>query len=742
MALLLHAQPYVAIVHLILLFTVGRENQTDPDTVWQSLGSAWDSLNSEFFRLFAKDMSIGISIGIAFGSAVGMPLGIAGVMVIGSGVGIFVGIAFGVACSIAVGSTFGIAGAIASGIALGIIFGITSGIAVGISLGIAFGIGFGIAVGIAFGIVGEIAVEVAFGFALMIAFWIACGSAVAIAFAFAFGMVVTRAYYLPPHLLYVWRIAKGQWYPTHPVAWDDLCRVPFPRLDRLLTAYAEIEPEAGQIEIERLIDSYPSQRMAALRARTALLARESGRQSLLSRLDQDTANLPEGSNDFLADIPRLRQMISQIAALQRQIDLITRPVFHEPLAHVLRLQIETFIAKVAGMRAPLAVEFRAAARNWLVIADSQWQEARAAMARSPTQQVFRAGDPVDRAQEAFVPRMEVTGDVERQIMLATGCPRLVLYGRRRTGKSTILRNLDQFLLRHVHVASLSMQDPEAFTSLDFFARRIATAVATAWPDEAAPLPEQPGLPGLFVLLGRANQRLLAENRRLLLAIDEYELIDQKIGEGVFPEDLLATMRESIQTHRRIVWIFAGSHDITELTHAPWTSYLVSARTIEVPLFTPAETRALLTEPLRYSPLWQKDDPKRPSFAPALWGENGIERIHAEAGGWPHLVQLIAETVVDLLNEGTAPNADAALLERALDKAIISGDTVLRELVQRESRLPGEWDYIRAFQRMDSQPPPEDEALHRSLRRRLMVTEDNGLWRMRVPLMQRRLRQRG
>jgi hypothetical protein len=109
--------------------------------------------------------------------------------------------------------------------------------------------------------------------------------------------------------------------------------------------------------------------------------------------------------------------------------------------------------------------------------------------------------------------------------------------------------------------------------------------------------------------------------------------------------------------------------------------------VEVPLFTEAETRALLTEPLRYSPLWPQDDPKRPHFAPTLWGENGIERIHAEAGGWPHLVQLIAETVIDLLNEGTAPHADATLLERALDKAIVSGDTVLRELVERESRMP-------------------------------------------------------
>nr|WP_294527859.1 ATP-binding protein [uncultured Rhodopila sp.] len=709
--MLLHALPYVVVLNLTLVIMLGPANRDENQAFWNESHFQW-------FSFFAFGLPFTVFFTVATGIAVAIVVAIALRTARGTAGAIAIGIAFGILIGIAnftdIWTATAVDGAILSAIVVEIVDGVADGVAfgtvVGVAVGIVGGIGGGTAGGIGFGIAG----------------WI----------------VYTRSYYLPAHLLYVWPVAHGRWYQNHPVAWDDLCSLPFPWLDRLLIAYADFDSQLGRREIERLINSYPSQRTAALRARTTLLARDAAKQPLLSRLDLDTASLPKGTKGFLADIPRLRQMIAEIAAQQRQIDLIARPVFREPMAHLLSLQIETFIANVAGLREPLAAEFRAAARHWLVIADRQWQEAQAAMARSPTQQVFRAGDPVDRAQEAFVPRMEVTGDVERQLMLATGCPGLVLYGRRRTGKSTILRNLDQFLPRHAHVASLSMQDPEAFTSLDFFARRIATAVATAWPDEAASLPEQPGLPGLFALLGRANQRLLAENRRLLLAIDEYELIDQKIGEGVFAEDLLATLRESIQTHRRIVWIFAGSHDITELTHAPWTSYLVSARTIEVPLFTPAETRALLTEPLRYSPLWQKDDPKRPRFAPALWGENGIERIHAEAGGWPHLVQLIAETVVDLLNEGTAPNADAALLERALDKAIISGDTVLRELVQRESRLPGEWDYIRAFQRVDTQPPPEDETLHRSLRRRLLVTEDNGLWRMRVPLMQRWLRQRG
>jgi hypothetical protein len=64
-----------------------------------------------------------------------------------------------------------------------------------------------------------------------------------------------------------------------------------------------------------------------------------------------------------------------------------------------------------------------------------------------------------------------------------------------------------------------------------------------------------------------------------------------------------------------------------------------------------------------------------------------------------------------------------------------------ELVERESKLPGEWDYVRAFRTVDLQPLPDDEAIARSLRRRLLVAEDAGRFRLRVPLMGRWLRQR-
>ena len=65
-------------------------------------------------------------------------------------------------------------------------------------------------------------------------------------------------------------------------------------------------------------------------------------------------------------------------------------------------------------------------------------------------------------------------------------------------------------------------------------------------------------------------------------------------------------------------------------------------------------------------------------------------------------------------------------------------------MRRESRLPGEWEYLSAFRKQETQPPPQDEAMARSLRRRLLVAEegDAGPWRLRVPLMLRWLIKRG
>ena len=482
-------------------------------------------------------------------------------------------------------------------------------------------------------------------------------------------------------------------------------------------------------------------------AETRLIAREAGRANDLTQLVHLVAGLPERKEGVLEATPRIRQMVGEIAHLQARLNTVERPVLREPLARLLRTEVENFQHRVSGFHEPLASEFRAAAEQWVALADRQLQKAAKVVEREPTPQVFRAGDPVDREREAFVSRDRVVGKLEQQVLLSTGCPGIVLYGRRRMGKSTALRNLEGFLPPTVPVVTISMQQAEAFASLESLITLFWEAIrGLAWPGGFNPGPARENLTDLSRLLSACNEVLGTEGRRLIVAFDEYENIDRKIGEGVFPQDLLAMIRESIQTHRNLIWTFAGSHEIDELNHAPWTSYLVSARTVEVPPFTEAETRLLLTEPLRSSTLWPKDDPSRsrPRFPAEFWGPNGIECIHAEAGGWPHLVQLIAETVVDLLNDEGRRQVDAELFERALDEAIVRGHNVLYELMRGESSLPGEWEYLAAFRRQEAQPPPDDDAIGRSLRRRLLICEegDNGPWRLRVPLMRRWLLKRG
>ncbi len=696
----------------------------------------------------ASGIAFGIAVGITFGSTAGITIGISAVIVLG--------ILFGITGVIDKGSSGKITNTMdsrttASGV-------ITLGMIAGFVGGVAFGIGGGIALIFIFGVILGFVILAAFmltgGIKLAIIVTIAFGIIVGIGFGLTFGIslgifvtifiitLLLRLYYYPFHILFIWPKVQEQWYSFHPVAWDGWCVLPFPGLYRLLLAYTEKFGMVGKQEIEHLIADYPSQRREALKVKTILIARESAEVTDLIHLNKVLTKLPEGDKGFLGQTRRVRENVEEICRQQIRLNTISRAVLREPIAQLLYTEIENFCHRIGGFHEPLVSEFRKAAENWLKIAQRQLEQARAVTTKEPTPQVFRAGDPVNREQEAFVPRYAVMGELEKQIMLATGCPGLVVYARRRMGKSTLLRNLNGFIPGSVLPVFNSMQEPQLFISLKNWAGAIAQNLGKQVPGFRPSAQTPQDLPGLFNYLSECNTWLEKEEKRILLEIDEYENIDLKIGEKVFPQDLLATIRESIQSHRRITWIFAGSHEISELKNAPWTSYLVSARTLEVPMFTPGETRLLLTEPLKYSTLWEKDDPRRPRFAAEFWGDGGIERIHNEAGGWPHLVQLIAETIVDLMNDEDTREVNAELMERALDKAIISGHNVLYELVRRECALPGEWEYLSAFRKSEFQPPPGDKAIYRSLRRRLLVAEENGRWRLRVPLMLRWLRQRG
>ncbi len=118
----------------------------------------------------------------------------------------------------------------------------------------------------------------------------------------------------------------------------------------------------------------------------------------------------------------------------------------------------------------------------------------------------------------------------------------------------------------------------------------------------------------------------------------------------------------------------------------------------------------------------------------------MPRIYSETRGWPHLVQLVAQTAISLLLSSQSRILNDQLLEEAFDRAVEYGHITLFELMRKETSLTGEWEYLEAFCNEKIQDPPSDPSIATSLRRRRLVeANEEGAWELRVPLMARWLR---
>ena len=249
-----------------------------------------------------------------------------------------------------------------------------------------------------------------------------------------------------------------------------------------------------------------------------------------------------------------------------------------------------------------------------------------------------------------------------------------------------------------------MQDPRAFTSLGrpdqpAGARGLRSRAGSS----ARSLMARTWL-RLFDLLGKLMAPCKAERRRLILAVDEYENIDGKIGDGTFP------LRASRHVPRvgpapsaAASGRFAGSHDLSELRHAEWPSYFVSLRTIEIGPFSDAETRAAADRPvaplrhIRRRRVGAGHGSTSPSGATRAFRASKPKRRAGRT-----LVQLLAEGVVELVNiRGLrAPRraCGGSHRRRPWSEVMPSCGSSSRTI----SRLDGEWDYLKGFRTRELQ----------------------------------------
>ncbi|MBN2394624.1 MAG: AAA family ATPase [Anaerolineae bacterium] len=261
----------------------------------------------------------------------------------------------------------------------------------------------------------------------------------------------------------------------------------------------------------------------------------------------------------------------------------------------------------------------------------------------------------------FVGRRAIMSQIERHWANPGAMPPLILYGHRRMGKSSILRNLDKGLPRNTLLVYLDMQGCATLINhtgdlLREFAKEICEKCVPVFPEavlEVSPSDYTDVGTARFALnalLARLNQYI--GDRRVVLAVDEFETIQDKIDEGHIDQDVLKYLRSRIQEYHWLALIFAGLHQLDELGRDYKSVFYGQAEHIRVSYLSEADAIDLIARP-------------HPDFALEYAPELRAE-LYRLTYGQPYLLQRLCWELVERWNERFLREGKSTPRELVLD----------------------------------------------------------------------------
>ena len=523
----------------------------------------------------------------------------------------------------------------------------------------------------------------------------------------------------------------------HSAFWDEHQWLPLLGLDEHIILVAQRNPAEAQAAIDYL--STRRQRWAAQAAQIELDARQLERCRDAPSVGQIHQTLSVGELEGPAD------------ALFRSFNRISQDVdaaLHQASAYNQRLALTAIGDRLDGLLRELtrssdkyAVRFRPIAHRWCNIVALELEDlTQAAELRQEIDCPYIIGVPLTRQQEIFVGRTEIGSRIE-QLLLDRRRPPLLLYGQRRTGKTSLLNNLGRLLPNCIVPLFVDLQGPASSASNHAgFLYNLAKAITKSAKDQRnltlSPLSRADLADDPFTSFDEwldAVEATLEENTALL-AFDEFEVLDRALVEGRFSETaVLGMLRNLIQHRPRFKVLLSGSHTLAEFQR--WSNYLINAQVLHLSYLKPSEARQLVERPCEGFALCYEAD--------------ASQRVLDVTRGHPFLVQLLCAEIV-LLKNDRDPSirrlATLADVEAAIPEALSSGSmffsdiernqlddrplAVLRYLADRgEGATASESDLAREF-------PEGIEGAIELLHRRELIETTSGGYRIQVELIRR------
>jgi hypothetical protein len=125
------------------------------------------------------------------------------------------------------------------------------------------------------------------------------------------------------------------------------------------------------------------------------------------------------------------------------------------------------------------------------------------------------------------------------------------------------------------------------------------------------------------------------HQQLLLTVDEFEELEQRVQSGSLPVALFSYLRHLMQHTDKLAFIFVGTHRIEDLTSDYWSVLFNITRYRRIGFLNREAAIGLITEPVQ--------------AAGMVYDDLAIEEILRVTAGHPYFLQLVCDALVNLCN---------------------------------------------------------------------------------------------
>lgn len=461
-------------------------------------------------------------------------------------------------------------------------------------------------------------------------------------------IVYFKLYYIPIYLIQL-ILAKKSRNPFNilhlsPLYLDELINIPLPYLENWLIYLLNKNEQKGLAEILYIVNKNSRYKTLAHNALFKYLT-----QNLVlinefpdfKKIDIFLKKYYFQDNSLLLEPSILYQLLDDISQSFKEYLFLSQSNFKLKALNDIINSIEKLQGEIYLTPAPIGSFFESESKKWLMICEQEKLVLIKGNNLTILDNPYIFGNPLKKKdQKVFFGRESLIKEIEDSLFSSNKNASLLLYGKRRTGKSSILLNLPHNSFEIIYI---DCQDSKWSESDQAFCYNLAKSLYNILQKNNLNLSsEKPKLVDFFensftkldTIIEEITNLWQQKYKKILLAFDEYEALGIANKRGDITDKVFGKLRNFTQHNDNIFIILAGSHKFTELLDINWSNYLINTKIIEVGFLSRNDVVKLITQPVVNLKI----------------NEYFIEKIISITNYQPYLTQAFLHILITKLNE--------------------------------------------------------------------------------------------